>query len=41
MTDVEKIREIFKAYYKRDGNGKIDDRNFFVEVGDEKMNSFY
>lgn len=41
MTDVEKIREIFEEYYKRDGNGKVDDSNFFVEVGDEKMNSFY
>ncbi len=41
MTDVEKIREIFKAYYNRDGNGKVDDSDFFVEVGDEKMNSFY
>lgn len=41
MTDVEKIKEIFEAYYKRDGNAKEDGEDFYVSFGDKAMNTFY
>lgn len=41
MTDVEKIRKIFRAYYKRDEETGDDCSNFFFYDGDIEMNSFY